>query len=245
MTFTVMSYNIKEGGEGRLPLIVDIIKEQHPDAVALLEANSHPAVERLARDVEMRVAYGDANSAFAVAWLSRMPIERAQNHRFAALAKTLLEIEVAWAGDTVHLFATHLAARGDVRQPADEVPVILDALRPLTDQPHLLAGDFNALRPGDPVGAPPQGVEKWGDARPGAPRQAIQLIMDAGYTDCYRMLHPQEPGYTYPSGAPWLRLDYIFATPRMAARLHTCEIVTGGHAPRASDHLPLRAEFRS
>ncbi len=245
MTFTVMSYNIKEGGEGRLPLIVDIIKEQHPDVVALLEANSRPAVERLARDLGMRVAYGDANSAFAVAWLSRMPIERAQNHRFAALAKTLLEIEVAWAGETVHLFATHLAARGDARRPADEVPVILDALRPVADRPHLLVGDFNAVRPGDPVGAPPHGVEKWGDARPCAPRQAIRLIIDAGYTDCYHVLHPREPGYTYPSDAPWLRLDYIFASPRMAARLHTCEVIAGGHAPRASDHLPLRAVFRS
>ena len=245
MAFTVMSYNIEEGGEGRLPLIADVIRERQPDAIALLEANSRPAAERLARDVGMRVAYGDANSAFAVAWLSRLPIERVENHRFAALAKTLLEIEVAWEGDMVHLFATHLAARDDAQRPVDEVPVILGALRPLADRPHLLVGDFNALRPGDLVGAPPHGVEKRGDARPDAPRHAIRLIMDASYADCYRMLHPREPGYTYPSDAPWLRLDYIFASPQMAARLHDCEVVAGGQAPRASDHLPLRAEFRS
>jgi len=39
MAFTVLSYNIEEGGEGRLLSIVGVIRGRHPDAVALLETN--------------------------------------------------------------------------------------------------------------------------------------------------------------------------------------------------------------
>ncbi len=243
MAFHVFTYNIQAGGEDRLPLISALIRGQQPDAVALLEANSRSTVASLAQDLGMRVAYGEANSACAVAWLSHRPIQRMQNHRLPVLAKTLLEIEVAWEGTALRLFATHLASRHDAARPEEEIAAILDVLRPLADQPHLLMGDFNALRPGDPVGTPPAGVVVRGEARPGAPRRTIGLLMDAGYTDCYRVLHAEEPGYTYPSDAPWLRLDYIFAAPRLTPHLVACSVVADDDARHASDHVPLWAAF--
>jgi exodeoxyribonuclease III len=243
MTFKVLSYNIREGGDDRLQGIAAIIRKQQPDAVALLEATSRANALTLAQDLEMQLAFGEANNSIHVAWLSRLAIQRERNHRLAVLAKTLLEIEVVREGAPLRLFATHLASRWDGRQPVDEIPAILDVLRPLADQPHLLVGDLNALRPGDPVGTPPPGEEKRGDALPGAPRRAIRLILGAGYVDCYRSLHPQAPGYTYPSHAPWLRLDYIFASPPVAARVWGCDIVMREVAERASDHFPIWAEF--
>lgn len=242
MAFTVSSYNIREGGDGRLPLIAGVIRGRQPDVVALLEANSRANAEALAHDLGMHLAYGEANNLFAVAWLSRLPPQRVENHRLAVLSKTLLEVEVSWEGNPLHLFATHLASRHDASRPEEEVSAILDILRPHAGQPHLLAGDLNALRPGDSVGSPPVGVELRGEARPGAPRRAIGLLVDAGYTDCYRVLW-EAPGYTYPSDTPWLRLDYIFASPRLAPRLVACDVLAGGGARRASDHLPLWAEF--
>jgi exodeoxyribonuclease-3 len=243
VTLNVLSYNIREGGNDRLPGIAAIIRKQQPDAVALLEATSRANALTLAQDLRMQLVFGEANNGIHVAWLSRLPIQRERNHRLVALAKTLLEIEVAWAGAPLRLFATHLASRWDGRQPVDEVPAILDVLRPLAGQPHLLVGDLNALRPGDPVGTPPHGQVKRGDALPGVERRAIRLILDAGYVDCYRSLHPETPGYTYPSDAPWLRLDYILASPQMAARLWTCDVVMGEEAEQASDHFPIWAEF--
>jgi endonuclease/exonuclease/phosphatase family metal-dependent hydrolase len=191
----------------------------------------------------MQLVFGEANRGVHLAWLSRRPIHQSKNHRLPLLAKTLLEIVVEWEGMVVRLFATHLASRWDPRPPAEEVPAILAVLRPLAEQPHLLVGDFNALHPDDAVGIPPHGVEKRGDALPGAPRQAIRYILDAGYLDCYRLLHPGEPGYTYPSDAPWLRLDYLFATPLLARRLVACDVVADEQACGASDHLPVWAEF--
>jgi exodeoxyribonuclease-3 len=243
VTFKVLSYNICEGGDDRLPGIAAIIRKQKPDAVALLEATSRANALTLAQDLRMQLVFGEANNGVHVAWLSCLPIQRERNHRLAVLAKTLLEIEVAWAGAPLRLFATHLASRWDGRQPVDEVPAILDVLRQLAERPHLLVGDLNALRPGDPVGTPPQGQAKRGDALPGARRRAIRLILDAEYVDCYRSLHPETSGYTYPSDAPWLRLDYIFAAPQMAAHLYACDVVIGEDAERTSDHFPIWAEF--
>jgi endonuclease/exonuclease/phosphatase family metal-dependent hydrolase len=240
----VLSYNIREGGDGSLPAIAGVIRRQRPDAVALLEANSRANAEGLARELGMHLAFGEANCAYDVAWLSRSPIRRWENHRHPALAKTLLEIEVAREGMPLRLFAAHLASRHEPPAPADEIPVILDLLGPLVAQPHLLAGDLNALRPGDPVGEPPQGVMRRGDAAEGDPRTAIARLVAAGYVDCYRARHPRAPGYTYASDAPWLRLDYIFASPVLAARLAACDVVPGAVAARASDHLPLWAAFR-
>lgn len=243
MTFRVLSYNIQEGGADRLPLLAGIIRAQHPDVVAVLEANSRANAEALAHDLDMHLAYGEANSAYAVAWLSRLPIQRRENHRLAILAKTLLEIEVSWEGTPLRLFATHLASRHDVSRPDDEVAAILAVLHALADQPHLLVGDFNALRPGDPVGIPPAGVEVRGEARAGTPRRIIGLLIEAGYIDCYRVMQPEEPGYTYPSEAPWLRLDYLFASPSLARRLVSCYVRGDGDIQHASDHVPIWAEF--
>src|SRR5207253_2945784 len=133
MAFKVLHYNIREGGGGRLPAIASIIRRHSsvaaPDAVALLEANDRANAELLARDLDMHIAFGEANSPFHIAWLSRLPVLRRHNHRLPILAKTLLEIELPWEGTqgsegpeppALPLFATHLASRHDYRQPPDE-----------------------------------------------------------------------------------------------------------------------------
>jgi endonuclease/exonuclease/phosphatase family metal-dependent hydrolase len=87
--------------------------------------------------------------------------------------------------------------------------------------------------------APPLGAER-------TERLAVPLLLDAGYTDCFRAQHRtarREPGYTFALPRPWLRLDYIFAATTLARRLIACEVVTGGGAERASDHYPVLAEF--
>jgi len=92
MTFKVMSYNIANGGAGRLSMLGDIIRRQQPDAVALLEATHKGTVEVLAHQLGMDLVYGEANSEFALAWLCRLPIVQSRNHRLPVLSKTLLEV---------------------------------------------------------------------------------------------------------------------------------------------------------
>jgi exodeoxyribonuclease III len=248
MSLCVMSYNILLGGESRMPLIQDVIKGQNPDVVALLEANSRANAEKLAQELDMQLTFGEGNSEFHIAWLSRFPVVRAQVYRPAVLQKLMLEIEVNWQGAPLYLFATHLSAGrsqpGDKRR-LQEIEAILDILRQVKGKPNLLVGDFNAIAPSDTVGPGPDIIKD--DAPPDIAfsREVINLVLGQGYTDCYRAMHPTMPGYTYKlPRPPWLRLDYIFASPEMAPLLYASDIVSSEEAYKASDHLPVWAEFR-
>ncbi|HEY7349954.1 MAG TPA: endonuclease/exonuclease/phosphatase family protein [Ktedonobacterales bacterium] len=79
-----------------------------------------------------------------------------------------------------------------------------------------------------------------------APRGGFDLLSQAGYVDCFRALHPREPGFTWPSALPAGRIDYIFASPTLAGRLSACAVETRGDdidGAAASDHLPVSAAF--
>lgn len=79
-----------------------------------------------------------------------------------------------------------------------------------------------------------------------APRGGIDLLRRAGYVDCFRALHPREPGFTWPSALPAGRIDYIFASPQLAGRLAASAVQPCGggvSGADASDHLPVSAEF--
>ena len=68
-------------------------------------------------------------------------------------------------------------------------------------------------------------------------------MLNAGYTDGYRLRHGKDSGFTFPTWEPHVRLDYIFVPTGFTERLRSCEIVTGPPAETASDHLPLLAEL--
>jgi endonuclease/exonuclease/phosphatase family metal-dependent hydrolase len=83
----------------------------------------------------------------------------------------------------------------------------------------------------------------WLEAERLLPRHAVRHVLAAGYTDCFRHLHPDEPGHTFPAPEPALRLDYIFAPPAMQGRLRACQVVDLPETAIASDHRPLLAHF--
>jgi endonuclease/exonuclease/phosphatase family metal-dependent hydrolase len=242
MTFSIMSYNIENGGVGRLEMFAEVIRRQQPDALALIEATDKRAAEALADQLGMRLVYGAANNEYAIAWLSRLPIAHSRNHRLPILAKTLLEVVVEWGDTEISLFATHLIhgrTRASAGQRVAEVQAILGVLQAQQATPHILVGDFNALHPADRLGEPPPNQTRGYFAR-----RPIQLLLAAGYTDCYRRLHRATPGYTYPAAHPWMRLDYIFAAAPLADKLHASDLDAGEPAQRASDHLPVWAAFQ-
>ena len=79
-----------------------------------------------------------------------------------------------------------------------------------------------------------------------APRASISLLLEAGYIDCYRHIHPKARGFTCPAASPAGRIDFMFASPEMAEHLETCYVLTDGEGlpgSAASDHLALGGEF--
>jgi endonuclease/exonuclease/phosphatase family metal-dependent hydrolase len=80
-----------------------------------------------------------------------------------------------------------------------------------------------------------------------APRGSIALLLKAGYLDCFRRMNPGAWGFTCPAGTPAGRIDFIFASPELAARLAGSNVITTGEGlpgEQASDHFPVCAEFR-
>jgi len=112
--------------------------------------------------------------------------------------------------------------------------------------PHLLLGDFNAVASGDSADLsifPQRTRTRMLFQANQMLHLALRPIQQAGYTDCFRSLHPKERGWTWMPKLPSARLDYIFADPQMAARLRSCEMVTSDAAEQSSDHFPLLAQF--
>jgi exonuclease III len=72
------------------------------------------------------------------------------------------------------------------------------------------------------------------------------LLRKAGYVDCFRQMNPGVAGFTCPASAPAGRIDFIFASPELAASLTSSQTLTSGisvSAEQASDHQPVVAEF--
>ena len=111
----------------------------------------------------------------------------------------------------------------------------------------LVMGDFNTVPAGDPVGFPeaPRGLAASLSLQANQHlRLAIHRLLAEGLVDCYRYLHPQKAGYTLPVPAPQVRLDYIFASPSLAARLrHSFVAREPAAVDRISDHYPVVADF--
>jgi exodeoxyribonuclease-3 len=252
MPLRILSYNILAGGENRLPLIARVIQRQKPDIVALQEARSRSNAEALAYQLDMNFTLGEANNANQdhVVWLSRLPVIHAENHPFPVFAKTLLEIEVIWEGMPLALFTTHLKAGQDQKSEQRriaEMQAILQLLQAHHNQSQVLVGDFNTIHPTDHPNVPAyvEVLKVRGEKAPTPhfPRKVIPLLLEAGYVDCYRSLHPlvqADTSYTSPQA---LRVDYIFASSKFAERLSACEIINEGDALLASDHFPIWAEF--
>jgi exodeoxyribonuclease-3 len=128
-----------------------------------------------------------------------------------------------------------------------ELRAILQGVARHQDDFHVIAGDFNTLAPGEEL-----------DLRKLPPRlraivwltgrqirwETIQIMLDASYVDGYRSLHGGDPGYTFPTWDPHVRLDYVYVPFAWSRCLADCAVVSDHPAlAQASDHLPLIAEL--
>lgn len=245
MRFRLLTYNILRGGFGRVDALARVISACAPDVVLLQEATRPSVVTALAAATGM--AEGRAFARQSLGFLSRSPVAHSAWHqpRFSRHAF----VEVVPAGLPLRLFGVHLSAvhaAWTERRRTVELRALLDAIAEHQHGFHILAGDFNTLAPGEdldlsrlPLRLKPLvwlsgGRINW---------RTIQIVLDAGYIDSYRALHTNDPGLTVPAWDPHVRLDYVFVPRVHRDRLAACDVVRGGDAATASDHLPLLAEF--
>ncbi len=254
----LLSYNIRFGGTGREAPLAAVIRAAAPDVVLLQEASDPRVVAALAERTGL--AHWGARAGHSTGFLSRRPVAHHAWHHPPAARHAFLEVALgATAGAPggadagARLFCLHLSAwfsKWRERRRAREIRALLDGVRAEEEGFHVIAGDFNALAPGDrlEVRRLPRWIQAmiWVSGRDIA-RTTIQTMLDERYVDAWRLLHPAAPpeaGQSFPTWDPHVRFDYLFAPARDAARLVSCEVVRAPAEVRAaSDHFPLLAEI--
>ena len=248
MTFRLLSYNIRFGGLGREQSLAETIVAAAPDLVVFQEATRPDVIERLAEATKF--PYWAARRNHSIGFLSRQKLEYHEWHYPAGARHSFLE--VVPAGSKTRVFGLHLSARfskWDERRRMREIRSLLDGIKRHQDGFHVLVGDFNTLAPGEALNVDrmPAWIRAlvWISGRK-LQRETIQVMLDAGYKDGYRMLHPEGEGYTFPTWDPHVRLDYVFVPRAFANRLVSCDVICEPkqRVQAASDHCPLVAELK-
>lgn len=251
----LLSYNIREGGVGRAAEIAEVIKAANPDVVALQEARDPSVVEHIAGLAGF--PFFGARRSHSTGFLSRVPVREHAWHHPPQTRHALLEVSLA--DGYPRLFVLHLRAwfsKWSERQRARELRGLLDGIKDQLVREknafafHVLAGDFNALAPGERFDSSsmPAWIRGmvWLSGRDIA-RSTIEMMQADGYVDAWRTLHgdhEKDPGYTFPVWHPHVRLDYVFTPKVYASRFASCEVRdTPDEVRIASDHLPLLVEL--
>lgn len=248
MTLRLLSYNIRYGGTGREDRIAAVVRECSPDVVVFQEATDPRVVARVAELAGLGT--WAARPSHSMGFASRVEIAHHEWHRPTGARHPFLEIIPA--GTEFRIFGLHLSAVHSTwteHRRVRELRALMRGIAHHQEGFHVLVGDFNALSPGELLDArrlPPRlRVLVWLSG--GATRlkqAAIQTVLDGGYVDGYRTLHPNDPGYTFPTWDPHVRLDYAFVPARYADRMTDCQVFTDHDtAKEASDHFPLLSQI--
>jgi len=244
VTIRLLSYNIRHGGAGREDRLAAAITSCTPDIVVFQEATRPAVIEALAKRTGMP-QYG-AIPKLSLGFMSRVRIARHEWHRPRVSRHAFLELVLA--GNAFRVFGVHLSAvhaAWTERRRTFELRALLRSIAAdveRRDGLHALVGDFNTLAPGDvfdPRKLPGRLRALVWLSGGGIRWRTIQIVLDAGYTDAYRALHPGDAGLTFPTWQPHVRLDYLFVPSIHTPRVRSCEVVATELVREASDHFPL------
>jgi endonuclease/exonuclease/phosphatase family metal-dependent hydrolase len=244
VTLRILSYNIRYGGTGRDEQIAAVIRSVAADIVVLQEATDPDVVARVAD--RTGIAHWGSRAGHSTGFLSRLPVTHHAWHSPRGAKHPFLELVPE--GHQLRIFGLHLSAwfsNWSERRRAREIRLLLDGIREHQHGFHIIAGDFNALAPGErlQVAPMPRWIRAmvWVNGRDIA-RDTIQVMLDEQYVDVWRKRNPVGDGHTFPTWGAHVRLDYMFTPSQYAERIAECAVITEvREAASASDHYPLLA----
>jgi exodeoxyribonuclease-3 len=253
----IATYNVN-GVNGRLPVLLRWLKEAEPDIVCLqeLKAPDEKFPQAAIETAGYESIWHGQKSWNGVAILSRVgsPIETRRELPGDPDPGQSRYIEAAVNGIVV---AGLYLPNGNPR-PGSKFDYKLLWFERLLEHaaallsiraPVVVAGDFNVMPTELDVYKP----ERWLDDALFAPevRRAYARLLEQGWTDSLRSLHPDEPIYTF-----WdyfrnayardagLRIDHILLNPPAAQRLQTAQVDRHVRAwEKTSDHAPVWIEL--
>ena len=249
-----MTYNILEGGEGRIDPLAEVIRLADADVVMVAEAWVEGLFLKLADRVGMDRfrAENPRNPEGAVGVLSRLKIVEGVNH--AALdgrfTKGACHVIVETGKGRLPIIGVHLHARETLADEAErlkEMPGVFGIGELFRGRPHVIAGDFNAYHPGQVVDAEKlrestkERISKQGWE---VPREVVRRILERGYVDGHALHHAAaEFGTSFTTSHPAARVDYVFVTADLCGRVKGCAVFKPEMARFASDHFPVVCEL--
>ena len=251
MSLRVMTYNILDGGENREKYILDVIQTAEPEVVILQEVFTEEFLKFLSHSLGMAYYIGTGNKKRKVALLSKFPVLTFKSHHpIFPIWRNFIDAEIEYEPNkTARIIGVHPIANlgiGFEIWRLWEAKYITNHIRSSQNTSCLIAGDFNAIAPGEKVKT--ENMPNWlkwiiylqGNR---VYHFSIEMLLSAGFTDCFRFLNSND-GFTLPPPSPNARLDYIFVNTKMKAYLKKCWVVREPNSINlASDHYPVMAEF--
>ena len=269
-----MTLNVLHGALGRERPVADVVRAIQPHVAVFTEARDTRAFAAVTELVGLhRVLSGEEADRERVMIVSRWPIDRHERCGPPwSRSKWIKATTRPFDGPPLTVVGACLTPQ--LLWPFEllrrvEVGALLDAAAN-SGEPRVLAGDFNALSPGDRhrLKQSPWWVRaQWLSQAGLIPRWAMSRVTAAGYVDCYRTCHSTEEGFTVPAWDPQARIDYLFASSGLRSSLRaagtqpsqpagerrpmvrrTIAELLGTRAVsslngEASDHLAVWAEF--
>ncbi|WP_449470883.1 exodeoxyribonuclease III [Sphingobium chungangianum] len=249
----IATYNVN-GVNGRLPVLLRWLEQAEPDIICLqeLKAPQENFPERAIRDAGYDAVWHGQSRWNGVAILSRVG---AIHETRRALPGDPDDVQSRYIEAAVNgiLIACLYLPNGNPRPGPkfdfklrwfDRLHAHMASLIDV-DAPVIVAGDYNVMPTDLDVYAP----DRWRDDALFAPevRAAYQRLLDQGWSDAIRRLHPDEVIYSfwkYWRGAlernAGLRIDHALLNPVAAAKLIAAEVDTRPRAwEKTSDHAPV------
>jgi exodeoxyribonuclease-3 len=262
VTLKVMTFNVLFGGEARFGEILALLARVRPDVLVLQEClwwETGDRLHQVASALEIpadptHIHLGTARPRgsgrrYHVVIASRRPLRNIQIHNDPRqIGHCLVQCQLD-SGGPVTLFGTHYDAHNEDTRLV-EARYLCDLLDEVTFREglYLLAGDLNSLSRKDPYPEDlPEKLRAAGTDKYGHPPRfsVIDTLEAFGWIDA--LYHRQPPSQWVTArrdrGGVVIdyRTDYILASPLMAERLVSAEVVDVG---TASDHHAVLATFR-
>ena len=246
-----MTYNILDGVANREVHILEVIQNAQPDIVILQEVFTEEFLRSLSQSLEMNYFMGGGNKERKVALLSKLLVRAFQSHHpVFPIWRNFIEAEIEYEPSKIaRMIGIHpIANLGIVFEiwRRWEANYIIRHVRRYQNMSCLIAGDFNAIAPGETVNmATMPNWLKWIIYLQGnrVYHFSIAKFLSAGFIDCFRSLNSDE-GFTLPPPNPNSRLDYVFVNATMRTYLKKCWVIREPASINlASDHYPVMAEF--
>ncbi|QNN22132.1 hypothetical protein HED60_07555 [Planctomycetales bacterium ZRK34] len=240
-----VTYNILDGGLGRLDPIYETLLYLDADVVGLCEVDDPAGAQYIADKLGVELLLAESpTGSHHVAMMTKLPVRSMINLgvKFPSLSRAAMLCEVDTPRGPMRIVVIHLQAGFD-HEPdrLAELDPILEMLAE-SQTPTMIMGDLNAVAPYHPFDAdklPEHRRQRLIDRGGKLDHDVIGRLTGDGWIDAYHFLRHDDPKHTFTTGFPALRLDYIFISQDLSSALVDADVDTGGFSPYCSDHFPV------